>query len=177
MRLYPDKIGPKQEIIGEYRMKFIIRTLIAALIVMTIAASSAVFAQKPPKAPDYSIAMIKVNAFDEAAGELSDANPEGGEVKSFFNDLSTSLFVWVAIQGEAGSFEPGRMVSVTVWEGKKIKMTRNNVQIGLIGEKGVYLVPVYVYGSLCDDVKITARITGQKTKPSKTVKIQFLCGE
>lgn len=158
-------------------MKNIIRTLTFALMLTMMAATSAVFAQKPPKAPDYSIAMIKVNAFDEAAGELSDANPEGGEVKSFFNDLSTSLFVWVAIQGEAGSFEPGRMVSVTVWEGKKIKMTRRNVQIGLIGEKGVYLVPVYVYGSLCEDVKITATITGQKTKSSKTVKIPFLCGE
>lgn len=158
-------------------MKIFIRTLTVSLLLTTIAATSAVFAQKPPKAPDYSIAMIKVNAFDEAAGELSDANPDGGEVKSFFNDLSTSLFVWVAIQGEAGSFEPGRMVSVTVWEGKRIKMTRNNVQIGLIGDKGVYIVPVYVYGSLCDEVKITAKITGQKTKSSKTVKIPFLCGE
>lgn len=158
-------------------MKNIIRMLVAALMFTTTAASSAVFAQKPKKAPDYSVALIKVNAFDEAAGELSDAIPEVGEPKSFFNDLSTSLFVWVAISGEAGSFEAGRMVSVTVWEGKKIKMTRNNVQIGLIGEKGVYLVPVYVYGPLCSEVKITARISGQKTASSKTVKIPFECGE
>ena len=158
-------------------MKIIIRSLTVALILTTIASSTAVFAQKPKKAPDYSIGLIKVNAFDEAAGDLSDANPEGGEVKSFFNDLSTSLFVWVAISGEAGSFEAGRMVSVTVWEGKKIKTTRNNVQIGLIGDKGVYFLPVYVYGPLCSEVKITAKITGQKTASSKTVKIPFECGE
>lgn len=158
-------------------MKKIIHIFTVASMIVTIAASSAVFAQKPKKAPDYEIALIKVNAFNEAAGELSDANPEGGEVKSFFNDLSTSLFVWVAVSGEAGSFEAGRMVSVTVMEGKKIKMTRNNVQIGLIGDKGVYLVPVYVYGPLCSEVKITAKITGQKKAPSKTVKIPFQCGE
>ncbi len=158
-------------------MKIFIRTLTFALTFTIVAATSAVFAQKPAKAPDYSIGLIKVNAFDEAAGELSDANPVGGEVKSFFNDLSTSLFVWVAIEGQVGSFEPGRFLNVTVWEGKKIKMTRRNVQIGLIGEKGIYLVPVYVYGPLCEDVKITATITGQKTKSSKTVKIPFLCGE
>ncbi len=144
-------------------MKIIIRNLTVALMFTTIAATSAVFAQKPKKAPDYEIGLIKVNAFDEAAGELSDANPEVGEPKSFFNVLSTSLFVWVAISGEAGTFEAGRMVSVTVWEGKKIKTTRNNVQIGLIGDKGIYLVPVYVYGPLCSEVKITAKITGQKT--------------
>jgi len=45
-------------------MKTIIRTFTIALLFTTIAATSAVFAQKPPKAPDYSIAMIKVNAFD-----------------------------------------------------------------------------------------------------------------
>ena len=157
-------------------IKLTIRTLAIALLIMGLG-MNAVFAQKEPKAPAYSVAMIKVNAFDEAAGNLSDANPEGGEPKSFFNDLSTSLFVWVAIQGKPGSFEPGRTVSVTVWEGKKINMTRNNVQIGLIGDKGVYLVPVYVYGPLCSEVKITARITGQKTASSKTVKIPFQCGE
>lgn len=155
-------------------MKFVSRFLII-LSILTFAAAA--FGQKPAKAPDYKIAMIKVNAFDEAAGELKDANPENGEPLSFFNDLSTSLFVWVAIQGEVGSFEAGRMVSISVTSGKKILTSRNNVQIGLIGEKGIYLVPVYVYGPLCSDVKITAKITGQKTPSSKSVKVPFICGE
>lgn len=158
-------------------MKNIIRTLTIALMFTTIAASSAVFGQKPKKAADYEIGLIQVNAFDASTGDMSDAIPENAEPKSFFNDLSTSLFVWVAISGEAGSFEAGRMVSVTVWEGKKIKMTRNNVQVGLIGDKGVYFMPVFVYGPLCSEVKIAAKITGQKTASSKTVKIPFQCGE
>ena len=156
-------------------MKLTIRIFAIAILIAGLGITAA-FAQGTKKAPDYSIPTIQVNAFDEAAGELSDAIPDKSEPKYFFNDLSTSLFVWVMIQGEPGSFEPGRMANVVVLEGKKIKITRN-VQIGLIGDKGLYFVPVYVYGSLCSQVTITAKITGQKTRSPKSVKIPFNCGE
>ncbi len=151
------------------------KTFALAVVIAGIGITT-ILAQAPKKAPDYSIPMIEVNAFDEAVGELSDAIPDKGEPKSFFNDLSTSLFVWVMIQGEPGSFEAGRMANIVVMEGKKIKMTRN-VQIGLIGDKGLYFLPVYIYGPLCSQVTITARITGQKTRSLKSVKIPFQCGE
>ncbi len=156
-------------------MKMTIRTLPIALFIAGLGITAA-FAQIPKKAANYSIPTIQVNAFDEAAGELSDAIPDKGEPKIFFNELSTSLFVWVVIQGEPGSFEAGRMANIVVMEGKKVKMTRN-VQIGLIGDKGLYFIPVYVYGSLCRQVTITAKITGQKTRSLKSVKIPFQCGE
>ena len=148
-------------------------TLAAAFIAF---GSTAAFAQAPKKAEPYILHDIIVNAFDEAEGKLEDALPKTGEAPVFFNSLSTSLFVWVVVQGEAGSFEAGRMANITVMEGKKIKTSRN-VQIGLIGSEGVYFIPIYVYGSLCSEVKITAKITGQKASPAKTVKVPFMCGE
>lgn len=128
------------------------------------------------KTPDYSIADVKVMAYSSSTGKLEDAIPDEGEPKSFFNDLDTSLFVWVFVQGEKGTFEAGRKANVVVTEGKKIVATRN-VQIGIPNEDGFYVVPVFVYGPLCSEVKITAKIIGQKGASLKSVSVPFQCGE
>lgn len=155
-------------------MNNIARILVLILVVIGLGAAGT-FAQPPKKAPDYKVGMIQVNAFDEAQGKLSDPLDKDNP-RTFFNDLSTSLFVWVVISGEKGSFEAGRFINVTVKEGKKIKMTRR-VQIGLIGDEGFYFVPVYVYGPLCSDVSISASITGQRTASAQKVSVPFQCGE
>lgn len=162
-------------------MKSLLRVAAIAFVALTIGLTSAI-AQKPkPKAPvsktpSYEIAAIAVNAFSGSTNELSDAIPPDGEPKSFFNDLDTSLFVWVLVQGEAGSFEAGRMVNVVVTEGKKV-ILRRSAQIGIPNEKGFYTVPVYVYGPLCSEVKISASIIGQKNVSAKSVTVPFECGE
>jgi hypothetical protein len=163
------------------RMKSILRIAATAAIVLTVGMTT-IFAQraKPkavePKAPDYKIAEVKVMAFSSSTGKLDDVFPEGGEPRSFFNDLDTSLFVWVFVQGEKGSFEAGRMANIVVTADKKVILTRN-VQIGIPNDDGLFIVPAFVYGPLCSDVKITAKLTGQKTVSTKTVKVPFLCGE
>jgi hypothetical protein len=163
------------------RMKSILRIAATAAIVLTVGMTT-IFAQraKPkavePKAPDYKIAEVKVMAFSSSTGKLDDVFPEGGEPRSFFNDLDTSRFVWVFVQGEKGSFEAGRMANIVVTADKKVILTRN-VQIGIPNDDGLFIVPAFVYGPLCSDVKITAKLTGQKTVSTKTVKVPFLCGE
>ncbi|MBK6748547.1 MAG: hypothetical protein KA956_02070 [Pyrinomonadaceae bacterium] len=162
-------------------MRSIVRIASIVAVVFTIG-MTATFAQKvKPKAPvsntaDYVIADLKVMAYSSSTGKLEDTNPAEGEPMSFFNDLDTSLFVWVFVQGEKGTFEAGRMANVVVTEGKKVVASRN-VQIGIPNEDGFYIVPVFVYGPLCDQVKITAKLTGQKTASPKTVSIPFMCGE
>lgn len=162
-------------------MKSLIRFAAIAVVVLSIGLTAA-FAQraKPkavePKAPDYNIAEVKVMAYSSSTGKLEDVFPEGGEPKSFFNDLDTSLFVWVFVQGEKGTFEAGRMANIVVTADKKVILTRN-IQIGIPNDDGFYIVPAFVYGPLCSDVKITAKLTGQKTVSTKTVKVPFLCGE
>jgi len=162
-------------------MTSLFRSAAIAAFIFTISLTSS-FAQKPKpkppvsKTPNYEIAAIAVNAFSGSTNELSDAIPPDGEPKSFFNDLDTSLFVWVLIQGESGTFEAGRMANVVVTEGKKV-ILRRSVQIGIPNEKGFYTVPVFVYGPLCSEVKITANIIGQKNISAKSVSVPFACGE
>ena len=144
------------------------------LIVTTIGLVGA-NAQKPKKAPDYKIAKVKIVPFNEQTGQFEEELDENGS-KSFFNDLSTSLFVTVEVGGEAGSFEAGRKATITVMEGKKLKLTRTD-QVGLIGDGGKYYMPVWLYGSMCSQIKITVKLTGQKTLPVKTRSVAFNCGE
>jgi len=154
------------------------KNIVALLFVMTAALGCltvSVSAQAPKKAPDYKITNIKMVPFNEAAGnfedEITSANP-----RSFFNDLSTSLFVTFEVSGEAGSFEAGRNIIIKVTEGKKIKFSKTE-QVGLIGSEGKYFVPVFLYSSMCSDVTITAKLSGQKTASSIKRRVPFLCGE
>lgn len=128
-----------------------------------------------PKAPAYKITNIKIVPFNEASGKFEDEITKGSD-RSFFNDLSISLFVTFEVSGQAGSFESGRRIVINVKEGKKVKFTKTE-QVGLIGSEGKYFVPVFLYSSMCDDVTITARLTGQKTTSTMTRKVPFLCGE
>jgi hypothetical protein len=156
-------------------MKNIIRTLTLALIVLGLGAVVS-FAQPPKKAPAYKIAAITITPYDEASGKFEDPIGTGESARSLFNDLSLSLFVTVDVAGEAGSFETGRMINITVKEGKKIKTTRH-LQVGLIGGDGHYYVPVWLYPAMCSDVTITASLTGQKTASSMKRTVIANCGE
>ena len=152
------------------RIHFLATVLLAAVFgIVTIDA------QVSKKAPDYKIANIKIVPFNEETGKFEDELTANSD-RSFFNDLSTSLFVTFEISGAAGSFEAGRKIVITVTEGKRPKFSKTE-QVGLIGEGGRYFVPVWLYSSMCSDVTITAKLSGQKTVSTKTRKVAFLCGE
>lgn len=148
---------------------------------LTIVIVAAVFgivsadAQAPKKAPDYKITNIKIVPFNEQTGKFEDELTANGD-RAFFNDLSTSLFVTFEVSGEAGSFEAGRKIIITVTEGKRAKFSKTE-QVGLIGEGGRYFVPVWLYSAMCSDVTITAKLSGQKSVSTRTRKVPFLCGE
>ena len=127
------------------------------------------------KAPDYKVSNIKITPFDSTTGEFLEEYTTKSD-RSFFNDLSISLFTVVEITGQGGSFEVGRKIQITVTEGKRVKTTKTE-QIGLIGGEGKFYVPLWLYPAMCDEVKITAKITGQKTTSTMTRKVPFMCGE
>lgn len=162
-------------------MRSFLRLTAIAAVILSIGMTAASAQKTRPKAaasktPDYAITSIEVMSYSSTTGKLENVFPEGGEPKSFFNDLDTSLFIWVFVQGEKGTFEAGRMANVVATAGKKVVASRN-VQIGIPNEDGFYIVPVFVYGPLCSEVTITAKLTGQKTSTPTSVKVPFLCGE
>lgn len=148
-----------------------VKILIFILLVLCFGSTFAM----AQKAPDYKISNIKITPFDSATGEFQEEIKANDE-RSFFNDLSISLLTLVEITGKEGSFEVGRKIQITVTEGKKVKTTKTE-QIGLIGSGGKFYVPLWLYPAMCDEVKITAKIIGQKTASTITKKVPFLCGE
>lgn len=145
------------------------------LIFITIVLSFGAVLAFAQKTPDYKISSIKITPFDSATGEFQ---PEfkANDDRSFFNDLGISLFTVVEISGKEGSFEAGRKIQITVTEGKKVKATKTE-QIGLIGGGGKFFIPLWLDPAMCSEIKITAKIIGQKTAPTMTRKVPFLCGE
>lgn len=149
--------------------------VIIIMSLVSIAFGVTALAQKPKPAPAYKITAIKIVPFNEASGKFEDEIIKGSE-RSFFNDLSISLFVTFEVSGEAGSFETGRKIVIKVTEGKKVKFSKSE-QVGLIGAEGKYFVPVWLYSPMCSDVKITASLAGQKAVSTMTRRVPFLCGE
>ena len=154
-------------------MKTVPRILLVVSI-MILSSFTFTFAQEK-KAPDYTISSVKIIPFNSQNGKFEDEYTTKSE-RSFFNELAISLFLTVEITGEAGSFEVGRKIQVTVMEGKKVK-SKTVEQIGLLGDGGKFIVPIWLYSSMCDDIKITAKIIGQKTVSTKSRSVPFLCGE
>lgn len=153
-------------------MKNSILLMIAMAVIFTL--PSFATAQQKPVAP-YEITKIHVVPFEESTGEFAQTMADD-DLGQFFNDLSTSLLVKVEITGPAGEFVPGRHVSIRVTEGKKVKLAKTAYP-GVLNENGKFYVPVWLYGSMCDKVTITASIVGQTKKSSKTRIVQFMCGE
>jgi hypothetical protein len=147
--------------------------LLAVALSFACAAFVSVNAQKI--AAPYKITAVKIVPFDQQTGKFqSEIMPTDERV--FFNEMSLGLFVMVEITGEKETFEDGRTVEVLVMEGKKQKAKKTE-QIGLIGEGGKFYIPVWLDSALCSEVKITARIVGQKTASTMTRKAAFMCGE
>jgi hypothetical protein len=147
-------------------------SIFVALSMLLVLPAGSVYAQAK-KVADYKITAIKIISFDEQTGKF------GGEVDAeqwFGNALDISLFASIELTGPAGEFVPNRNVSVTVTEGKKIKL-RKTAFPGVLSENGKYYIPVWLYGSMCDPVKLTAAVTGQQTRSTLSRTINFHCGE
>lgn len=152
-------------------MSKLFRLTVAAAALMVLASIGAHAQAK--KVPDYKIAAIKVVPFDEITGAFRDpVDPE----QWFGNDLSMSLFVTIELNGPAGEYVTNRNVSIRVTEGKKVKLSKIGYP-GVFSETGKYFIPVWLYGSMCDIVKITASMTGQKSRSTMTRTVNFHCGE
>lgn len=148
-----------------------VKILIFILLVLCFGSALAI----AQKAPDYKIANIKIVPYDSTTGEFQEEiKPKDN--RSFFNDLDISLFLSVEISGKGGSYENKRKVQITVTEDKKVKLTKT-AWIGILNESGKFYIPVWLYPAMCGDIKITAKIIGQKAASTMTRTIPFMCGE
>ena len=135
--------------------------------------ATAVFAQKSKPSKPYSISSIKIVEFDESEGKFGE---EVTKDTFFGNDFSTSLLVTIELSGEPGSIVTRRNVRVTVTEGRKVTFTRLAIP-GILNQAGKYYIPLWVYGPICDNLKIRAAVTGQTTISTLSRTVNAHCGE
>jgi hypothetical protein len=157
-------------------LKQIQKTFMTKLLIYVslILCFGAVFAQAQAT-PDYKISKIKIVPFEQSSGSFEDEIAVNDD-RAFFNDLSKALFVTVEISGKAESYEARRELQITVTEGAKVK-TKKIFMSGILNEKGKFYFPFWLDAPMCSEVKITARITGQKNASTTTRKVSFQCGE
>ncbi len=127
------------------------------------------------KVADYKITNIKIVPFEQSSGEF-EAEITDTDDRSFFNELGKGLFVTFEISGKAGDYVGTRSLSVTVLEGKKFKM-KKVLMSGILNEQGKYYFPLLIEPALCNEITITAALTGQKSPSKLTKKLPFMCGE
>lgn len=155
-------------------MKKILTAVIGLLIVFSAANAAA---QTKKTVPAYKLTAMKITPYDGMTGKFEEEIKMLGDERSFFNDLDTSLIIEIEVSGITDSENyPARQLEVTVTEGKKVK-SKTTGMIGILNENGKYYAPVFLARPMCDEIKITARIIGQKTPATITRKISFQCGE
>ncbi|CAN5301343.1 hypothetical protein BH10ACI1_BH10ACI1_20280 [soil metagenome] len=149
-------------------------------VVLLILLSGVIFVTaqrtKVSTTPDYKITNLKIVPFDSFTGEFQDAIKTGDTERTFFNDYSISLLVTVEVSAEKGGYESARAVQISAVEGRKIKKTKTEPMVPM-EDNGKYYVPLWLDAGMCNTVKITAKITGQKTVATMSRSVMFNCGE
>jgi hypothetical protein len=126
-------------------------SLISVLLCVTTSGQTA--------APPYRFTTIRVVSYDQETNTFSEPLANNS---NFLNALNLSFFVVVEVSGKAGSYSPERRVGVTVTAGNR-QVIKRVTDVGILNEQtGKYYVPIWIYGSFCENVLIKARLLGQR---------------
>jgi hypothetical protein len=155
--------------------------LASVMAVLVLAAPNNIEAQK---APDCKISNIKIVPFDAETGKFRE-EIKPNEEPGFFNEFKLSLFVVVEISSQAyfkgisvTDANKDIKVDITVVEGKQQKAKKiKQISLSDLLEDGKIFVPLWLDPLMCGNVKITARIIGQKAVSTMTRSVPFQCGE
>jgi hypothetical protein len=155
--------------------------LASVMAVLVLAAPNNVEAQK---APDCKISNIKIVPFDAETGKFRE-EIKPNEEPGFFNEFKISLFVVVEISSQAyfkgisvTDANKDIKVDITVTGGKQQKAKKiKRISLSDLLEDGKIFVPLWLDPLMCGNVKINARIIGQKTVSTMTRTVPFSCGE
>lgn len=172
-------------------MKLSVRALLLCVVcsIMVPAALSQKHSTRPTaslsnipriaQSKNWGITGIKVKEYDQATGDLDEV--------SFEETLSTSanapfgpVLVIVEVTGEldAGT---GKSIALTATEGRQTIFRGTfapGPYQGTSADGKKFYAPFWISSNtLCDPIKITARVVGQRQASTMTRTVKFLCGE
>jgi hypothetical protein len=128
---------------------------------------------------NWSITGIKVKEYDQATGELDEINI-GETLSTSANAPFGPVLVIVEVTGELEAGH-GKSIVLTATEGRRtvFRGTFGPGPYQGVSEDGKKFYAPFWIGSnvLCDPLKITARVIGQRQASTMTKTVKFLCGE
>ena len=97
---------------------------------------------------------------------------------------SSSTLVQVEVTGTPGSYEPLRKVEITARykvsaRAGQRSVIKRTVPVGILSRSGKFYAPLWLYDTGCDPVEVSARLIGQRSSSSSSLRktIEFRCGE
>ncbi len=134
------------------------------------------FGQLPPT-PAYHLTAIRAFIFWNGEGTFSDnvVQDQRGSV-SLWNTSSEGTLVVVEVQGQRGSYVPGRKIQLVARANGKVILDQT-FQLGLFSDVGRYFASFWLYNARCIPVTLRAHVLGQTDSTSVQGIIPFGCGE
>ena len=173
-------------------MKLSVRALLICVVCSTILVPTAV-AQKHRPQPtaslihnpsvaqnkDWKITGIKVKEYDQATGDLAELSVEE-TLSSSANAPFGPVLVIVEVTGELEAGH-GKSIALTATEGRRTVFRGTfgpGPYQGASEDGKKFYVPFWIDSNvLCDPLKITARVVGQRPASIMTTTVKFQCSE
>lgn len=146
------------------------------LLILLAICTTAAYAQRrrggTPSSPS-RLSGMKIIPYNGMSDTFSDDIADTDH--ALFNGLDTSLLVKVEVSGKAGEYSD-RNIEITARQGNKLVLTRN-AMVGIYNENGKYYATAWIYGPICQDTTIQARLLGQRQPSIIRKKVGANCGE
>ena len=155
----------------------------ATACVLSLVAAAAALAAGPVAPP--KIAAVRAQLYYETKGTFSDDLLTQKDL-SLWNTIideasaggsSSATLITVEVQGQ--NVGVGDVAVEVVATGLKNKVLgRTKMDVALYDDKKTFFAPLMLTGTGCEEIKITARLTGKGAPKAAVVKtIPFQCGE
>jgi hypothetical protein len=127
----------------------------------------------------WAITGIKVKEYDQGTGELAELNV-GETLSSSANAPFGPVLILVEVTGELEAGQ-GKSIVVTATEGRRTVFRGTfgpGAYQGVSADGKKFYAPFWIGSNvLCDPLKITAHVIGQRQASTMTKTVKFLCGE
>jgi hypothetical protein len=154
-----------------------------AAAAMSAVLAAAAFAAGPVVAP--KIAAVRAQLYYETKGTFSDDLLTMKDL-SLWNTIigegsaggsSSATLITVEVQGQNVGVGDVAVEIVATGQKKKV-LGRTTMDVALYDDKKTFFAPLMLTGTGCEEIKITARLTGKGApKGAVTKTIPFMCGE
>ncbi len=133
-----------------------------------------VYGQRPPT-PPYRLAAIRAYRYHNTNGTFSDTIVQRGSgAATAASDSSDGTLVVLELQGQRGSYVPGRQVELMARDDRQLLLNRR-LEFAVFGDDGRYFAAFWLHGTRCSTVRLRAQLLGQTDASAMEAQFPFPC--